>query len=471
MAGQAQLETLIEFDKWIKGINDENVETLFKKKYNRYKPQLGQYDVKFISYSFDTTFGSSATIKIDRTSEFDIIGGMFLYFRLPFVPNQETIDSLRVYKAWCNKIGFALVESISLKFQTREIETLRDDIMYILYTISSSKDIDDVMLADITDIEFAETIVALDIYVPLCFCSDRINLGIDLRIQEEVSLVLNTRNILDLLVIGPTHFFTVDNPFGFIAFVQGEYIEQAGTGALGRFLYFDSGFVYYIKANSNVLLSSGTNLVFGLTSNFFVLPTSNESIIEIDVSFINNLELLECKLIAEVIKERSDLQTSGAVWTNPVDPLYLLYEKVIFAGEVLNSISEKSLSLNISDPCKYLIWYCILSDNIFLKNRYNFTDSIIPGIGNNLIFRNSILVDQNSTNISINEYYDQLAKLEMFEKPLKGVNIYSFNLYQKLVNPNGWLNFDGITNKKINIVTLDGVSIRLRAYGIVYVRI
>jgi hypothetical protein len=418
-------------------------------------------------------FGGRYTCNIAKNG--DLMGAIYLAITLPNIPkivdtsyiNQDTSLKNNVVTAWCEKVGFAVINTIELELGGKIIDRLYGDWLNIWYelTVRFEERGLDQMTGNIkqnTRLQNGHGSFMLHVPLPFYFCKYA---GLALPLialdYSDIKINIEFNNLLDVLIVGPTHYITINE--NVVNFANYEIISQTVNNVTwyGKFIKYDEFLnrLYYIKINNNTTFVSGTSII-GVVTKYTVMPNGNE------VNYISKIN--------SVINFSSI--TLGTTFLY-VDYIFLdNQERLKFAKsnheyliEYLQYDNEKSLINNnnkikilYTDPTKALFF--VTQFNYIktspLKNPFNYTDSYDKVIGKNIVTQIQFLLNgKDRITPRESQYYSYVQNYQYFENtPNEGINVYSFANDVNEYQPSGSCNFSKIedismvltVNKSVN---------------------
>lgn len=468
--------------------------TFFKTIYRRYTnfstEPIAQYFTQIIDFS------KKATCSISRNA--DLAGQIYLVITLP--PIQFT-DGVTKF-AWINKVGFAIIKSIEVEIGGQSIDKHYGEWLNIWFELTHQQNSGvNNMLGNVSELtDYSSDKQEYTIYIPLnfwfCKSSGTALPLVSLR-YSQVNINLELNDASQCYTISPTNYIQLDDDI--VNFQQYEYIEQNvnGTIASGIYSHYDilTKRLYYTAVSSNLFQSATTdtslsisdqrtilysppNLTYyinGITSGYKAMPLYNVTPKTYSYKKLTNLSLLDCYLMVDYIyldvEERLKFAQSKHEY---------LIEQVRFAGQKVIESANKTVSIDLLQPTKLLVW--VVQQNYLVNSGindvFNYTDSYIykNGIqtGKSLIASESILLNGvqriNSMNGSVFNY---VQSYQYFDYPASaGLNLFSFCLFPAKDLPSGSCNMSQIDNINIQM-NLSGIirisnQATFRAYGLNY---
>jgi hypothetical protein len=461
--------------------------TYFKIVYRRHT----NFSMESIVQKFNhmPNFGKKSSCTISQNG--DLIGKTWLVVTLPEI-KQSLLDidnnaDPYLKFAWVKKIGYALIKTIEIEIGGQLIDRHYGDWLNVVFELFCPKELEksnDKMIGNIDDlIEFSNTKKSYTLYIPLqfWFCRNP-NLALPILClhHTDVKINLELSDINSCFIQTPTHYIRVQD--NICTFKFGEYIEQNVNGriAAGRFCDFipflstAGGLLLYSKITRDDFLSPVDNeITINLTnylnnySNYiirsrdstnFCLPNYiNKPKIynKIDTS---NINIQDCYLLVNYIYLDNDERNRFVQNKHE----YLIDQLHIFNPQYISATNYIANADSIN-PAKFISWHTqqqyLLDNNN--NDLFNYTDDYyykkINGkyvqMGKSLVINESLIYngyDRITERDSM--YFNYLQPYQHFIKtPTPGINVYSYSLTPKELQPTGSCNMSFINNTEIKL--------------------
>lgn len=453
--------------------------TFFKVAYKRHT----NFSIEPIKQYFSSSPDFGKKVSCILTKAGDLISKSYLYIELPFIPpfkqsDNQTLDNLKKI-AWVRKLGFALINKISIEIGGQLIDCHYGDWLNIWSELTNTHDksLNEMIgnLPELTSLTNGK--MSHKLYIPLefWFCQDS---GLALPIvalqYSEVSIHLELNRAEDCYYIGPTHCIIVSEDV--VNFNKNEIIQQKFNNIEINCIFMDydvmTNKMYYIKINmaqsfnTEPLYSDPdtdeliTYPIVGLDSKFTVHPIG----LEVKQNNILNRQLTIVKSYLQV--DYIYLDTLERVKFIKANHEYLI-EQVQFAGTKTISNNNVLQQLSFSNPIKELIWNTSL--NYITIDQFNYTNNFING-SNMLSTATLFLNGHPRFSIRDGNYFNWVQAYQYHTRTVDGIYIYSFCLQpEKVGQPDGSINMSKIDDIKLQLV-FDGtvsadITAKLRIYG------
>lgn len=351
--------------------------------------------------------------------------------------------------------------------------------------------------------------------------------------NHKINITLQLEDFEKCYKITPTHYILMENYN--CQFKEDEYIIQNinGEEIVGQFNFFDSTNkrLYYSQISKALFKMPDYNndnieeyYIKGLTSNYFALPhikkEDDEDIDENKYSIVykyrdlTNINISECYMIIDYIA----LEEDEKIRFYKNSHQYLV-EQINETTTTTFSSKYSTCKLNVDNPVKYLVWFCYQNNlnelynndkfnytnsykyNDILYDKVNYKDSFTEDIilnnetytlqynyNNNPILNNKYNNNQVGESLikydkllfngvkRINEsdkYFNIIQSLEYFyNKPQKGLHIYTFALYPLDNQPSGTCNMHKIDNVQLDLILDDCINLNntatFKCYSVSY---
>jgi hypothetical protein len=441
--------------------------TYFKMVYKRHT----NFSTESIPQYFQNkpNFGGRYTCNIAKNG--DMMGTIYLAITLPNIPkiidtsyiNQDTSLKNNVVTAWCEKVGFAIINKVELEIGGKIIDHIWSDWLNVWYELTQRADKRSLneMIGNNSKnrtLYNGHGSYMLHVPIPFYFCKyPGLALPLIALNYSDVKINVEFNNLLDVLIVGPTHYIVInENVVNFDTF---EIISQTVNNVTiyAKFIKYDEFLnrLYYIKINSSTTFVSGTSIV-GVITKYTVMPNS------VEVNYISKIN--------SVINFSSITLGSTFLY---VDYIYLdNQERLKFAKsdheyliEYLQYDNEKSLINNnnkikilYTNPTKALFF---VSQFNYIHNSpyispFNYTTSYDKKLGKNIITQVQFLLNgKDRITPRESQYYSYIQNYQHFENtPNEGINTYSFANNICEYQPSGACNFSQIEDISM-VLTVD----------------
>jgi hypothetical protein len=484
--------------------------TFFKIVYRRHtaftKEQIPQY------FTHKPNFGKNMNCTIAKNG--DLIGNIVVVVTLPKI--NLPANSLTQF-AWVKRIGFALIKSVSIVINGYEIDKHYGDWLNLWAELTGSingpqsRGYKQMVgeEASLTNFSYSKDTYTLFIPLQFWFCrSSGLALPLVSLQYSDIKINIEYEEDSNCYLLAPTHYITCMDDL--VSFRQYEYIEQNIDGDIraGIFISYDTNTkrLYYYLITTNKLLSipvatgfdtSNTTLVqstistiqgqkyaiTGKTSGFatFAVLTAFSTTVS-TTTRIGNLNLVDSFLLIDYyfLDDEERFRFSRAKHDYVIEQLF--YTPAIEIDDIYRNVA-----LNISNPCKMMIWTVQLKYIYQSLDYYNYTDTyqnkvfldesydvqLNYPVGKNIVQQCTILGNGNQRitlrNASYFEYIQQFQNTKF--SPQVGINMYSYSLYPfEPVQPSGTFNTSQIDNIEIQLSLSSIVNINntvlFRGYGL-----
>ncbi len=433
--------------------------TYFKIVYRRHT----NFSIEEIRQNFIqvTDFGSKVTANLSKNG--DLIEKTTLVINLPKIT--KFTDGISQV-AWVKNIGYRIIKSISIEINGRTISKHYGEWMYLwneLFCPLESKM--DKLLGNIDElITYTDEKDAYTLNIPLQFWFNK-NAGNALPIismtYSDVKINLELNSLDYCLKITPTHYIKCDEDI--INLQKYERIEQTIDGQLniGEFLYYDINerrMYYYLISKTNfqsipygTINTTKYNIV-GKTTNYTVIPYTQQTTTKVItpqsyiLNKITNLHLGDTYLLVNYVYLDDDERMKFAQSKHD----YLI-EHVYFteSNEITGPL--ESISVDVDNPCKFMIWV-LQQDYIYDSKDYG---NYLDNNGENLITEETILLNQRERLSFRNEKYFSYIQPYLYARntPPKGTNMYFFSISPNSTQPAGTCNMSKIESIEIKMKT------------------
>ncbi len=473
--------------------NDPQV-TFFKILYRRHT----NFSVESVSQYFNTNkieFGQKISCTLSRTA--DLVNKIYFVMDIPAIP-ANLVDK-RFRFSWVRRIGYAILKLIEIDIGGQNIDRQFGDWLNIWNEVSETNTIKlNEQIGNVKELySFTNGKGSYRIHVPLefWFCQ---KIGSSLPLvalqYNEIKINIELEQLDNIRLIGPTH--TIDMDVSVAHYIPDEIIKQEVSGrppAIGIFMDYDvaSGKLYYIKVtdtefvgfdastiqfNNSIANEALLNsyAIIGTTSNFQANPLDNakETKYKLTVNkLIQKMVIPTCYLITDYIY--LDSEERGRF-------IYQAHEYLInqlqFGAFKMFQQKKFQVNLQLNNPTKALYWIAQMDITANMKDRFNYTNSILRDEngklkGKNLIRKSNFLLNGLSRfSEQTADYFNYIQPLFYFPKgPEEGINCYSFGSNPTLFQPGGSCNMSklDLISMIINIdpLVFTGGSSSVKFYG------
>ena len=455
--------------------------TYFKIAYKRYT----NFSIESTPQYFKTTpdFGRRCTVNISKNA--DLMGMTYLYVELPNIQMENFTNDINNIKkfAWVEKIGLALINFIEIEIGGTIIDRHYSDWINIWNELTTSIGINksyNKMIGNISELtSFSKTKSSTILYIPLCFwfCMDTgLALPLISLLQNDVKIHVEFNNIDLCYKISPSYFITMNDNFCIYKPNEKFYQVYENNKIIGEFIYFDTinQRLYYnpIKGKFNIpTIQNDSNFkLIGEESKYEMNIKINTVVVKDEDYFkFNKPSLINSYLLVNYIYldnfERYKFLTTAHEYIIPI--IQNLPEQVIYS-------TNANYKLPLINPNKLLVWRGILLSNKNLNNHFNYTTFPYTTEEENIINKNLLVINsENRMNLNSYEYYTMIPKYQCdFYNQQKGINMFSFSLNPKDLQPSGSMNFSRVDDAYLQL-TLNKIinyqnPISLRCYSLQY---
>ena len=451
--------------------------TFFKIAYRRYT----NYSIEPTPQYFKTTpdFGRRCTVNVAKNA--DLLGMTYLYIELPNIQmenfSSNNSSSIKQF-AWAEKVGLALINFIEIEIGGFIIDRHYGDWLNIWNELTQNSGVKksyNKMIGNIKELtDYSQTKPITNLYVPLSFwfCQDT-GLAIPLISLAHNDIKIHVEfNDIDLCYkISPSYFINITN--NYCIYKQGERFYQTyqNNKIIGEFIKFDpiNQILYYNPIKGKFLIPTIKDdpkySLIGEQTGFIVNILSNSVVVKDEDFFkFNKPSLTDAYLLVNYIYldnfERYNFLTKPNEYLIPV--IQSLPEQIAYS-------INNSYKLPFINPVKLIVWRALLLSNKTLNNQFNYMAEEENIINKNLLVINSI----NRMDINSFEYYTLIQKYQYdFVNNQKGINMYSFSLSPKELQPSGSINFSKIDDSYLQLTFNKNINyqnpVSIKAYCIQY---
>ena len=418
-------------------------------------------------------FGGRYTCNIAKNG--DLMGAIFLAITLPNIPkivdtsyiNQDTSLKNNVVTAWCEKIGFAIINTVELEIGGKIIDRLYGDWLNVWYELTIRFDqraINNINgnVKQNTRLNNGHGSYMLHVPLPFYFCKyPGLSLPLIALDYSDIKINVDFNNLLDVLIVGPTHYITINE--NVVNFGKYEIISQTVNNVTwyGKFIKYDEFLnrLYYIKINSSTTFISGTSII-GVNTKYTVMPNGIE---------VNYLSKINSVINFSSITLGSTFLYVDYIFLDNQERLKFAKSKHEYLIEYLQYDNEKTLINNnnkikilYTDPTKavfFITQYNYIKSSP-LRDPFNYTDTYDKNIGKNIVTQIQFLLNgKDRITPRESQYYSYIQSYQYFSNtPNEGINVYSFANNVDQFQPSGSCNFSKIedismvltVNKSVN---------------------
>jgi len=414
-------------------------------------------------------FGGRYTCNVAKNG--DLMGPIYLAVTLPNIPkivdtsyiNQDTSLKNNVVTAWCEKVGFALLNRIEFELGGKIIDQLYGDWLNVWYelTIRSEQPALNHMIGNVpqnTTLYNGHGSFMLNVPIPFYFCKyNGLALPLIALNYSDIKINIEFNNLLDVLIVGPTHYITINE--NVVNFQYQEIISQTVNNITyyGKFIKYDEFLnrLYYIKINSNTTFISGTSIV-GVITKYSVMPNATE---------VNYLSKINSVINFDSITLGSTFLYVDYIFLDNQERLKFSKSDHEYLIEYLQYDNEKSLINNnnkikilYTNPTKALFFVAQYTYivNSPLIDSFNYTNSYNKKTGSNIVTQVQFLINgKDRITPRESQYYSYIQNYQNFSNtPNEGIMVYSFANNVNEYQPSGACNFSQIEDISM-VLTVD----------------
>jgi hypothetical protein len=434
-------------------------------------------------------FGGRYTCNIAKNG--DLMGQIYLAVTLPNIPkivdtsyiNQDTSLKNNVVTAWCEKIGYAIINCIEFELGGKIVDKLYGDWLNVWYELTVRVDkrgFNEMIGNNAKNKNLVNGHGSYMLHVPLPFYFCKYN-GLALPLialnYSDIKINVEFNNLLDVLIVGPTHYITINE--NVVNFGYQEIISQTVNNVTyyGKFIKYDEFLnrLYYIKINSNTTFISGTSII-GVVTKYTVMPNGTE---------VNYFSKINSVINFDSITLGSTFLYVDYIFLDNQERLKFSKSDHEYLIEYLQYDNEKSLINNnnkikilYTNPTKALFFvaqYTYIA-NSPLINPYNYTNNYDKKKGTNIITQVQFLINgKDRITPRESHYYSYIQNYQYFlNTPHEGINVYSFANNICEYQPSGACNFSQIedismvftVDKSVNYNNPAGARIYALSYNV-----
>lgn len=480
-------------------ITDDPQITFFKVVYRRHT----NFSVEPVPQKFNQTpnFSKRSTCVLTRRG--DLIANTYLVIILPDISlkteNGNEIEAKEAKFAWVRKIGYALIKNIKIEIGGQLIDEQYGEWLNLWHELFGPREIGyDKMIGNVEELYcFSNTKDQYELFIPLNFWFCKTS-GLALPLislqYTDVVITLEMSDFDKCHILLPTNYIQIYSDL--VNLEPYEYIEQDIDGkiASGIFTNFDiqTKRLYYIKTSqyefqsinsetTNILdysnqvfnIRSKKYFIKGMSSGYTVMPEFSSVAELAPVVEVENPNIIDGYLLVDYIylddEERIRFMKSKNDY---------LIEQVMYTNEQIADSPNRTVKLELLQPCKLLIWITQLSyifnNNDFFNYTNNYKYCGKHQVGKSLIVKETILLNSlKRLELMEYQYFNYIQPYQHCTySPSEGINIYSFSLFPEKMQPSGSCNMSQIDNVQIEL-HMDSIvsasnTVKFRAYALVY---
>jgi hypothetical protein len=456
--------------------------TFFKIAYKRYT----NYSIEPTPQYFKTTpdFGRRCTVNISKNA--DLLGQTYLYVELPDIippiPSNPILQNIKKM-AWVNKIGISLINFIEFDIGGVTVDRHYADWLNIWQELTNKKGNNNGYNKMIGNIDiltkYDNNKSSYILYIPFSFwfCLDYgLALPLLALFNNDIKIHVDFNDISKCYNQTPDHYININEDFSL--FNYNEIIKQNVNGniALGRFIYYDviSKNLYYTAIKSSFLIPNTNNdisyIITGRDTNYKINIASGTYIYKDEDYFkymspsINTAYLLSNYIFLDNTERIYFMKNSHDYIVPVIQNLPI---------QTVNSLNVK-YKLSLFNPCKLLIWHCVLQSNNNINDSYNYSTTPYTIEHEDIIINHKVIINSVETiQLYTPEYYTLLPKYQYnIESTNKCIYMYSFCLNPLSTVPSGTINFSRIDDAYLQLTMNKIISYQnpaiLRGYSVFY---
>ena len=415
-------------------------------------------------FNIKPDFGKKVTCVIGDIA--DLIGQIYLNINLPpigqflDVPNESGAGNSNIANcAWGNKIGYRIIKNIEFELNDKVIEKHTSDWFNVYNEMNNYMSHDrgiNEMIGNVEELySFTSSKNGYLLSIPLIFWFNKFpNLAFPIVAAYNTTVKINVEfNTLDnCLLLGPTHYVTVDDDI--CLFNKEDILYQNINGKLHymKFIYYDiyNKRLYYIKV-TNEKIVNGTRIYSFSNKSYSVLPTGNERLYLDKRKYFNqtlNLALGSTYLLVDYIF--LDIKEKRRFIKNKLD----------YVIGVLQYDNEKNIyhtgakmKINYSHPTTELIFNCSQEylQSGYMKDIFNYSESIL---NRDEIVNVATLYMNGQERFAEKKmvYYNKLqAYLYHKNNSPVGIGSYSFSIDLNNYQPAGYCNLTKVPDIELKL--------------------
>ena len=451
--------------------------TFFKIAYKRHT----NYSIEPTPQYFKTTpdFGRRCTINIGKNA--DLLGSCYLLVQLPqiqmenYASNASNIKSFK----WVDKIGLTLINFVEIEIGGNVVDRHYNDWLNIWYELTVGLGLRksyDKMIGQVPELtEFSQTKDVYTLYIPFnfWFCLDTgLALPLIALTHNDIKFHIEFNDIAECYKISPSHYINVNE--NYCIFKEGELFTQTigNNKIIGKFVYWDSinQLVYYNPVKGTFSVPSKNNDVnYVLTGSItkYKMNIKSNTVVTEDIGYFNfnTPSLISAYMIVNYIYldnfERYNFYTQAHN--------YVITTVQTLPEQTANSINQ-IYKLPFYNPVKLITWRAVLQSNSDNNNKF-----IYSSMDNQQLINKSIIQINSNPIIDMNSYdfYTTIQKYQNdFVNSQLGINMWSFSLEPKAIQPTGTLNFskldDAFLQLTLNPIVTYQNPVILQAHALQY---
>lgn len=420
--------------------------TFFKKIYRRHT----NFAIESIPQNFSSIPNFGETVSCILSKSGDLIGEIFLYIELPFIPKTKN------KVAWVPYIGYAIIKDITISIGDKQIDKQYGEWLYIWSQLTDKK-INKIIGNVPILYDFTNEKPSYKLYIPLQFWFCKNN-GLALPIlalNDDIKITITLRKLEEVLIIGPTNSIKIKEDI--IPFNEGDYLIQGEN--IGYMIDYDyiTNKLYY-----NKLKGTFDNKKIYNQKDEYVKPNGieeNEPIINIKLKITNSY--LYVNYIYLDTEERNKFLNSKIEY---------LIEQIQYNEMNIDSPNIKQ-KITLKNPIKAYYWIIQL-DKFKKFDLFNFTNSFYK-TGNLLRDAKLILNGFDRFNQRDVSYFNLIQSFQHHKKGADiGINVFSPSINPEEHQPSSTINMSKIDDI-VMIMHLDPIinkndPAKIRSYAIGY---
>jgi hypothetical protein len=449
--------------------------TFFKIVYKRHTNFASESMPQYFNSKPD--FGKKVSCTLNNLG--DLINGTFIVVEIPAVAkfmdivNEEGSGNSNIaVMAWCEKLGYKIIKSVSLEIGEKIIDEHSFDWFNVwneLQMHASKRSGLDKLIGNVPELtSLTSSKNGYSLKIPLIFWFNRFpNLALPMAslYNSPVKINVEFSSLYDCMIVGPSHYFTVKNDI--CLFEKGDLLYQSVNNVVNKFkfIYFDNlnKRCYYIKITPEAMTS--TNNVYCESNNSYcVTPVKITGTTKIESLYfnktkyftqLNNLTIKSSYLLVDYIFIEKD-----ELLKFKTKRMEYVIDTLEYGGNQTLYHSNSTIKVNYAKPCKELLFNCAYEhiQHGYIKDTFNYTTSLQRK--SNIFKQVSIFMNgQYRLKPQPIEFYDQVQPfLYHTNNPTLGTGIYTFNILPEAYQPAGHCNFRKIKNIELHLVIDKGVS-------------
>jgi len=451
--------------------------TFFKIAYKRHT----NYSIEPTPQYFKTTpdFGRKCTVNIAKNA--DLMGQTYLYVELPDVIKENfTSDTSSLKKfSWVKKIGLALINYIEIEIGGTIIDRHYGDWLNIWNEMTISmghRKSYDKMIGNIKELyEYSDNKPTHNLYIPLSFwfCQDTgLCLPLIALSHHDIKIHVDFNNIESCYKLSPSYYINVTNNFCILEPGEKFYQIYQNDKIIGEFVNFDqlTQKLYYNPIKGKFIIPNKDQdnklKLIGEKTKFEIYIKSNTIVVEDEdyFKFIKPSFIRAYLLVNYIYLDNFERYN---FYKQPHN--YIITTVQTLPEQTANSINQ-IYKLPFFNPVKLIVWRGILQSNSDYNNKF-----IYSTMDNQQLINKSIIQINSNPIIDINSYdfYTTIQKYQHdFVNSQLGINMWSFSLEPKAIQPSGTLNFskldDAFLQLTLNPIVTYQNPVILQAHALQY---